>query len=198
MASDLGNMLRMMNVLGDEGFIDALESAENLVDDADETLERVEKIEGDAAQAVEEANETMTAVDNRLSKFDETISLLEAKIEAGFSIGFFFFGLNRYLEGDLLLAAALFGMGLLGGSSLVVTIVTLPQVRRLRQFGLTAWRHVDDEDDDDEQSPEEGTADEPDVETDGGRTVASRDSSSNTEVTAPRRRRAVRYGRRRE
>lgn len=197
MASDLGNMLRMMNVLGDEGFIDALESAENLVDDADETLERVEKIEGDAAQAVEEANETMTAVDNRLSKFDETISLLEAKIEAGFSIGFFFFGLNRYLEGDLLLAAALFGMGLLGGSSLVVTIVTLPQVRRLRQFGLTAWRHVDDEDDD-EQSPENTAADEPDVETDGGRTIASRDSSSDTDVTAPHKRRAGRYGCRRE
>jgi hypothetical protein len=189
MASDLGNMLRMMNVLGDEGFVDALENAERLVQNADETLERVEKIEGEAEQAVREANETLTAVDNRLAKFDETISLLEAKIEAGFSIGFFFFGLNRYLAGELFLAIALFVMGLLGASSLVVTIVTLPQVQRLRKFGLSAWRRVDDEDE--RPARKRRTEGESEVETDGGRPRSD-------DATAPRRRRAGRYGRRRE
>jgi len=199
MASDLGNMLRMMNILGDEGFVDALENAEHLVQNADETLERVEKIETDAEKAVREANETLTAVDNRLAKFDETISLLEAKIEAGFSIGFFFFGLNRYLDGEILLAAVLFLMGLLGASSLFVTIVTLPQVQRLRKVGLTAWQYVDD-DDDDRESPSEAT----EVNTDGGRKTTTSDDSSesddeaNTDVPSSRRRRAGRYGRRHE
>jgi len=144
MSSDLGRMLRMMNLVGDEGFVDALEKAERLIEDADETLKRVEQIEGDAEQAVREANETLQAVDNRMMKFDETISLLEAKIEAGFSIGFFFFALNRYLDGELLLAGALFCMGLLGASSLFVTIVTMPQVRRLRQMGRAATGRDDE------------------------------------------------------
>lgn len=196
MASDLGNMLRMMNILGDEGFVDALENAEKLVENADETLKRVEKIESDAEQAVREANETLTAVDNRLAKFDETISLLEAKIEAGFSIGFFFFGLNRYLDGELLLAGALFFMGLLGASSLLVTVVTLPQVRRLRQMGLRAWRHVDEEDD---AAGSESTADETgrkpkdDGDTERG-SVSVDDSNSGSR----HRRRSGRYGRRRD
>ncbi|WP_436901692.1 hypothetical protein [Halovenus halobia] len=199
MASDLGNMLRMMNILGDEGFVDALENAERLVDSADRTLERVEKIESDAEQAVREANETLTAVDNRLATFDETISLLEAKIEAGFSIGFFFFGLNRYLAGELFLAVALFGMGLLGASSLVVTIVTLPQVRRLRKMGLTAWRHVDDDDGDetDDQSSSEAT----ELNTDGGRRTtpnSASQSDADRDTASSRRRRAGRYGRHRE
>jgi hypothetical protein len=188
MASDLGNMLRMMNVIGDDGFVDALENAERLVKNADETLERVEQIEGDAEQAVREANETLTAVDNRLAKFDETISLLEAKIEAGFSIGFFFFGLNRYLDGEILLAGALFFMGLLGASSLVVTIVTLPQVRRLRQMGLQAWRRVEDE-----EEPDDGG-------NEGGRHAPQHDETVEhpaTEERQSRKRRSGRYGRRR-
>ncbi len=202
MASDLGNMLRMMNILGDEGFVDALENAERLVDSADKTLERVEQIESDAEQAVREANETLTAVDNRLAKFDEVIRRLEAKIEAGFSIGFFFFGLNRYLAGELFLALALFGMGLLGASSLVVTIVTLPQVQRLRKMGLTAWRHVDDDEDeaDDQSSPEA-----PELNTDGGREItpsnesnSAAQSKADRETASSRRRRAGRYGRHRE
>lgn len=200
MASDLGNMLRMMNILGDEGFVDALENAERLVNSADQTLERVEQIESDAEQAVREANETLTAVDNRLAKFDEVIRRLEAKIEAGFSVGFFFFGLNRYLDGDLFLAVALFIMGLLGAGSLVVTIVTLPQVRRLRQMGITAWRHVDDDADEDDQSSPEAT----DVNTDGGRTITTSDDSStepaeagDSDAASSRGRRAGRYGRHR-
>ena len=132
MSADIGNILKMMNVLGDRGFVDALTNVEQLVEDVDETLDRVERIEGEAEAAVREANEALNAVDHRLAKFDETISLLEAKIEAGFSIGFFFFGLNQYLNGRLLFAAGLFFMGLLGASSLVVTVLTMPQVRRLR------------------------------------------------------------------
>ncbi|WP_336325894.1 hypothetical protein [Halovenus sp. HT40] len=196
MASDLGNMLRMMNILGDEGFVNALENAETLVENADETLERVEKIEGDAEQAVREANETLTAVDNRLAKFDETISLLEAKIEAGFSIGFFFFGLNRYLDGELLLAAALLFMGLLGASSLVVTLVTLPQVRRLRKMGLRAWNRVDEEDGEDDLVP--------DAVGDLGREIpeigAPGESSASNEASSESgpRRQSRRYGRRRD
>ena len=132
MSADIGNMLKMMNVLGDKGFVDALTNVEGLVEDVDETLDRVERIEGEAEAAVREANEALNAVDHRLAKFDETISLLEAKIEAGFSLGFFVFALNQYLAGNSLFAIGLFLMGLLGASSLVVTIVTMPQVRRLR------------------------------------------------------------------
>lgn len=143
MLSDIDNMRKMIELLGDEGFVRALTNAEDLVADVDETLDRVEQIEGDAEAAVREANEALNAVDSRLAKFDETISLLEAKIEAGFSIGFFFFALNSYLAGDLLIAAGLFCMGLLGASSLVVTVVTLPQVQRLRQAGRYASGQVD-------------------------------------------------------
>ncbi|MFT4883734.1 MAG: hypothetical protein ACI8U4_001246 [Natronomonas sp.] len=138
MFSDIDNIRKMVELLGDEGFVEALTNAEELVEDVDETLDRVERIEGDAEAAVREANEALVAVDNRLAKFDETISLLEAKIEAGFSAGFFFFGLNSWLAGDVLIAAGLFFMGLLGVSSLAVTVATMPQVRRLRQAGRYA------------------------------------------------------------
>lgn len=145
MRSDIDNVRKMMGLLGDEGFVKALTNAEKLVNDAEETLERVEKIEGEAGEAVREANEALQAVDNRLLKFDETISLLEAKIEAGFSLGFFFFALSMWSDGEVLLAAGLAFMGLLGVSSLVVTIVTLPQVRRLRQVGEYATDRMDRE-----------------------------------------------------
>lgn len=135
MLSDMENMRKMMMLLGDDQFVDALKNVDTLVDEVDETLDRVERIEGDAEQAVREANEALHAVDGRLEKVDDTISLIEAKIEAGFSLAFFFFALDRWLEGDLLLAAGLFGMGLLGVSSLAVTIARMPQVRRLRQVG---------------------------------------------------------------
>jgi hypothetical protein len=146
MLSDIENVRKMVELLGDEGFVEALTNAGKLVEDVDETLDRVERIEGDAEEAVREANAAMTAVDNRLAKFDETISLLEAKIEAGFSIGFFFFALSTWRGGDVFLAAGLFFMGLLGASSLVVTVVNLPQVRRLRQVGrYTIQRLTEDE-----------------------------------------------------
>lgn len=145
MRSDIDNVRKMMGLLGDEGFVKALTNAEKLVNDAEETLERVEKIEGEAGEAVREANEALQAVDNRLLKFDETISLLEAKIEAGFSLGFFFFALSMWSDGEVLLAAGLAFMGLLGASSLVMTIVTLPQVRRLRQVGEYATDRMDRE-----------------------------------------------------
>lgn len=146
MSADIGNMLKMMGVLGDDGFVDALTNVERIVEDVDETLDRVEKIEGDAEEAVREANEALNAVDQRLAKFDATISLLEAKIEAGFSIGFFFFGINQWLAGEVLFAASLFFMGLLGASSLLVTILTMPQIRRLRKFRTYAWNRLDGRD----------------------------------------------------
>lgn len=133
--SEIDNMRKLVRLLSDDGFVDAITNAEDLVRDAEDTLERVEGIERDAEEAVREANVALKQVDSRLQKFDETISLVEAKIEAGFSVGFFFFALNTYLSGDLLIAAALFFMGLLGFSSLVRTIVTLPQVQRLRGIG---------------------------------------------------------------
>ncbi len=133
MSADLNNMLRMMGLLGDDGFVNALTNVEKLVNDVEGTLERVEKIEEDAGEAVREANEALDEVDSRLAKVDETISRLEAKIEAGFTIGFFFFAFSRWTAGDPYLAVALFLMGLLGVSSLFVTIVTMPQVKRLKQ-----------------------------------------------------------------
>lgn len=133
MSADLNNMLRMMGLLGDEGFVNALTSVETLVNDVDETLDRVEKIEEDAGEAVREANQALDEVDERLGKVDETISRLEAKIEAGFTIGFFFFAFSRWTAGDPYLAIGLFLMGLLGVSSLIVTVLTMPQVRRLKQ-----------------------------------------------------------------
>ena len=133
----------MVGLLGDQGFVDALTDVEGLVDDANETLDRVERIEGEAAAAVREANEALVAVDERLATFDETISLLEAKIEAGFSVGFFLFAANRWIAGEPLFAAGLLVLGLLGASSLAVTIATMPQVRRLRKVGRFATDRVD-------------------------------------------------------
>jgi hypothetical protein len=158
MLSDIENVRKMVELLGDEGFVEALTNAEKLVEDVDETLDRVERIEGDAEEAVREANTALTAVDTRLAKFDETISLLEAKIEAGFSIGFFFFALNTYLAGDVLVAAGLFFMGLLGASSLAVTIATMPQVRRLRQAGRYAFSRLDGADSNEESAAAENTS----------------------------------------
>lgn len=144
--SEVDNIRRLIGLLSDDGFIDALTNAEELVKDADETLGRVERIEGEANEALREANEALDQVDHRLRKFDETVSLLEAKIEAGFSVGFFFFALSTWRGGDVFLAAGLFLMGLLGASSLVVTVVNLPQVRRLRQAGrYTIQRLTEDE-----------------------------------------------------
>lgn len=138
MLFDIDNARTLMELLDDDGFVDALTSAEQLVEDVDETLDRVEQLERDATEAVQEANEALHAVDARLAKVDETISLLEAKIEAAFSVGFFAFALNQWLAGDVFVAAGLFVLGLLGASSLVVTVATMPQVRRLRQVGRFA------------------------------------------------------------
>lgn len=149
---DIERMQKMVELVGDEGFLTALTNVEELVDDVEKTLDRVEQIEGDAEQAVREANEALHAVDHRLAKFDETISLLEAKIEAAFSIAFFFFALNSWLAGDQLLAAGLFFMGVLGASSLVVTILTMPQVRRLRQMGRFASDRFERKPDDGKRS----------------------------------------------
>lgn len=152
MLSDVENVRKMVELLGDEGFVSALTNAEQLVDDVDETLGRVEQVEDEAAEAVREANEALSAVDRRLQRFDEAIRLIEAKIEAGFSVGFFFFALQQWTAGNVFLAAGLLTMGLLGISSLAVTIATMPQIRRLRQVGklLTNRPDVDgDEDGDD-------------------------------------------------
>lgn len=135
MLSDIENVRRLTELLRDEGFVEALTNAEQLVDDVDERLERVEQIEGEATEAVTEANEALNAVDERLRKFDEAIRLIEAKIEAGFSAGFFLFGYQQLTTGAVFIAAGLFFMGLLGGSSLLVTLKNMPQVERLRQMG---------------------------------------------------------------
>jgi hypothetical protein len=134
MLSDIENVRKLTELLGDEGFVDALTNAEELVDDVDETLERVEQIEGDAEEAVREANDALNAVDHRLQKFDEAIRLIEAKIEAGFSAGFFFFAFQQWQSGAVFIAAGLFVMGLLGSSSLAVTVINMPQVQRLLQM----------------------------------------------------------------
>lgn len=132
MLSDIDNVRKLLLLLGDEGFTEALTEAEALVEDASDTLDRVERIENEAAQAVTEANETLEAVDRRLDTVDRTINLLEAKIEAGFSLGFFVFAVNAYVSGDLFFAAGLFFMGLLGAGQLAVTIANIPQVEKIR------------------------------------------------------------------
>jgi hypothetical protein len=131
MLSEVDNARKLMLLLGDEGFTDALTQAETLIEDANETLDRVERIEGEAAAAVEEANQTMQAVDRRLETVDRTINLLEAKIEAGFSLALFVVAANVYLGGDLFFAAGLFGLGLLGAGQLVVTVRNIPQVEKV-------------------------------------------------------------------
>jgi len=145
MISDIENARKMIELLGDEGFVEALTNAEALVEDVDETLDRVERVEDEAGEAVREANEALNAVDARIERVDDTIRLLEAKIEAGFSVGFFFFALNQATAGNLFIGAALGFMGLLGASSLVVTIITMPQIRRLRELVEYASSQVDEE-----------------------------------------------------
>lgn len=132
MLSDIDNVRKLVLLLGDEGFTEALTEAEALVEDASDTLERVERIENEAAEAVTEANETLDAVDRRLATVDRTINLLEAKIEAGFSLGFFVFAANAYVSGDFFFAAGLSFLGLLGAGQLAVTIANIPQVEKLR------------------------------------------------------------------
>jgi len=148
MRSDIDNVRQMVGLLGDEGFVDALKNAENLVGDVEETLRRVEEVEDEANEAVQEANAALHAVDARLKKVDDTISLIEAKIEAGFSLGFFFFAFSQWSEGNVILAVALAFMGLLGASSLIRTILNMPQVRRLRNMGDYAtdqiWEEVEE------------------------------------------------------
>ena len=131
MLSEVDNARKLMLLLGDEGFTDALTQAETLIEDANDTMDRVERIEGEAAAAVEEANRTMQAIDRRLETVDRTINLLEAKIEAGFSLAFFVFAVNVYLAGDRFFAAGLFALGLLGAGQLLVTIRNIPQVEKL-------------------------------------------------------------------
>jgi hypothetical protein len=131
MLSDIDNVRKLVLLLGDEGFTEALTEAEDLVDDVNSTLDRVERVEDEAAEAVKEANETLTAVDRRLDKVDRTINLLEAKIEAGFSLGFFVFAGNFFLGGDYVFAASLAFLGLLGAGQLLVTLRTIPQVEKL-------------------------------------------------------------------
>ena len=147
MISDVENVRKMVELLGDEGFVEALTNAEQLVDDVDETLGRVEQVEGEAETAVREANEALNAVDSRLQRFDEAIRLIEAKIEAGFSAGFFVFALQQWTAGAVFLAAGLFVMGLLGISSLVVTVATMPQIQRLQQVGGFLTSRLDPDDD---------------------------------------------------
>lgn len=146
MRSDIENVRQMVGLLGDEGFVDALKNAENLVGDVEETLRRVEEVEDEANEAVQEANQALHAVDARLKKVDDTISLIEAKIEAGFSLGFFFFAFSQWSEGKVVLAVALAFMGMLGASSLIRTILNMPQVRRLRDMGDYATDQIWDED----------------------------------------------------
>lgn len=144
MLSDIDNARRLMLLLGDEGFTEALTEAEELVEDANDTLDRVEEIEDEAAAAVREANETMLAVDRRLDKVDRTISLLEAKIEAGFSLAFFIFAANAFFSGELLFAAGLAVLGLLGAGQLVVTIANIPQVEKIQAAVVYLLEWLDD------------------------------------------------------
>jgi hypothetical protein len=132
--SEVNNVRQLVELLSDDGFTEAITQAEDLVNEVNDTLDRVEEVEDEAAEAVKEANQTLVAVDRRLSKVDETISLLEAKIEAGFSLGFLVFAFNFFIDGDLLFAASLAFLGLLGAGQLLVTVRTIPQVQKLREL----------------------------------------------------------------
>lgn len=143
----------MVGLLGDEEFVDALTNVEGTIEEVNETLDRVEQVESEAGEAVREANATLHAVDRRLDKVDETISLLEAKIEAGFSAGFLVVAANLYFRGELVLAVSLAVLGLLGAGALVHTIATLPQVQKLRQVGGFAYDRLDGIDEDDRDLP---------------------------------------------
>ena len=143
MSSDLGNALRMIGLLGDDEFVDALTDVEELMAEVEETLDRVEEVETEAQRAVEDADVALRAVDDRLNRFDEMISLLEAEIEAVFSIGFFYFAFTQWTAGNELLAGGLLLMGLLGASSLAVTVYKMPQVRKLRRVGRYASRRLE-------------------------------------------------------
>lgn len=162
--SEVDNVRQLIELLGDKGFVEAVSEAEELVNEVNDTLDRVEQVEDEAAEAVKEANQTLTAVDRRLDTVDRTINLLEAKIEAGFSLGFFVFAANFYLDGDYIFAASLAFLGLLGAGQLVVTIINIPQVEKLRWAlarlaeRLGYWEIADDIDVD-EQAPGERPAD---------------------------------------
>jgi hypothetical protein len=107
----------------------------------------------EAGRAVQESNATLRAVDYRLAKVGETISLLEAKADVGFSAGFLVVAANLFLRGGLLLAASLAVLGLLSAGALVVTTVTLPQVKKLHQAALAAFDRLDGVDEGDREFP---------------------------------------------
>jgi len=130
----------MVGLLGDDEFVDALTDVEELIAEVNETLDRVEEVETEAQRAVEDADESLQAVDARLDRFDEMISLLEAETETVFSIGFLYFAFTQWTAGNGPLVAGLLFMGLLGASSLAVTICKMSQVRKLRRVGRYASR----------------------------------------------------------
>ncbi|MFB6207688.1 MAG: hypothetical protein ABEJ05_14300 [Haloglomus sp.] len=151
MFSDIANVRRLMLLLGDERFTDALTQAEKLVEDADETLDRAAQSEGRAERAVREANETPVAVDCRLGKVDESINPLEAKVGAGFSLGFFIFAANAYVDGNLFPAVGLGFTGLLGAGQLAATVTRIPRVEKLRADLRYPLERFDDDRGDDER-----------------------------------------------
>lgn len=159
MLSDIDNARKLLLLLGDEGFTEALTQAEELVEDANDTLDRVERVEDEAAEAVREANRTLVAVDRRLDKVDRTINLLEAKIEAGFSLGFLVFAANFYLSGDYIFAVSLAFMGLLGAGQLLVTIWNIPQVEKLREAGEFVYDEIREHEAEASDAPRRPTAD---------------------------------------
>ncbi|MFP4632091.1 MAG: hypothetical protein ACLFMT_01475 [Halobacteriales archaeon] len=126
MISEMRNVRDLVGVLGDDDFVDAIVRADDLVRDADETLYRVELIES-------EANEALRHVDERLQRVDRTVKLLEAKIEAAFTVGFLAAALRMYSQDELVFAVGLGVLGALGLSSLVVTLLNIPQVVKLRR-----------------------------------------------------------------
>lgn len=148
------NTAKLVELLGDDGFVEAVTNVGRIVEAVNETLDRVEKAESEAGEAVQEANATLHAVDRRLDKVDETISSMEAKIEAGFNAGFLVVAADLFFRGELIFAASLAVLGLLGAGALMHTILTLPQIRKLRQAGLAAFDRLDGVDEDDREFPD--------------------------------------------
>ncbi len=124
MRTEAENVRRLLLLLSDEEFVEAVSNADRLVDDADETLLRVREIERSVDQMMYEVDERMLAIDTMMNS-------IVARLEASVSVVLFILGVNRYLQDDVVWAAIFVAVALTFSTSLVMTLFRKSRLQRV-------------------------------------------------------------------
>lgn len=124
MRTEADNVRRLLMLLGDDEFVEAISNADRLVDDADETLLRVREIERSVDQMMYE-------VDERMLEIDRMMNSIVARLEASVSVVLFILGVNSYLKDDFLWAVIFVAVALTFSTSMVVTLFRRSRLQRL-------------------------------------------------------------------